>query len=141
MRNFKIFLSSIFAFNLLFASDELSIVSLFKKQIGLRSITNLLLLSTGNANSYYFYLNITVSGDPTIWNDTKQLSLNQSFVSILHSKFDILISGGGSYIRQEYTYFYTNDYSSENSFKFDSLWLGFIYTFDSVADFIPRLTF
>ncbi|TNB61375.1 hypothetical protein FDW43_08550 [Campylobacter helveticus] len=43
----------------LFASDELNIDSLFKKQIGLRSITSLSLLSTGNANSYSLYPNIT----------------------------------------------------------------------------------
>ncbi|EAI2588688.1 hypothetical protein EM899_08990, partial [Campylobacter coli] len=41
------------------ASDELSIDSLFKKQIGLRSITSFSLLSTGNANSYSLYPNIT----------------------------------------------------------------------------------
>ncbi|HEF5943493.1 TPA: hypothetical protein R8M60_001843, partial [Campylobacter coli] len=35
----------------LFASDELNIDSLFKKQIGLRSITSLSLLSTGNPHS------------------------------------------------------------------------------------------
>ncbi len=60
----------------LLASDELSIDSLFKKQIGLRSITNVSLLSTGNANSYTMYPNLSIIGDPTIWNDTKQLSLN-----------------------------------------------------------------
>ncbi|EJJ3221757.1 hypothetical protein NI023_001636, partial [Campylobacter coli] len=52
--------------------DELNIDSLFKKQIGLRSITSFSLLSTGNANSYSLYPNITIGGDPTIWNDTKQ---------------------------------------------------------------------
>ena len=50
----------------LFASDELNIDSLFKKQIGLRSITSFSLLSTGNANSYSLYPNITIGGDPTI---------------------------------------------------------------------------
>lgn len=54
-----------------FASDELSIDGLFKKQIGLRSITSFSLLSTGNTNSYSLYPNITIGGDPTIWNDTK----------------------------------------------------------------------
>ncbi|MEJ3838464.1 hypothetical protein WGU58_09285, partial [Campylobacter jejuni] len=39
----------------IFASDELNIDSLFKKQIGLRSITSFSLLSTGNANSYSLY--------------------------------------------------------------------------------------
>ncbi|MDA3968098.1 hypothetical protein PF021_00200 [Helicobacter sp. A82] len=57
----------------LFTSDRLSIDSLFKKQICLRSITILSILSIGNYNSYYLYPDISISGDPTIWNDTKGL--------------------------------------------------------------------
>ncbi|EDO9242550.1 hypothetical protein GQ375_05790, partial [Campylobacter coli] len=57
------------------------------------------LLSTGNANSYSLYPNITIGGDPTIWNDTKQVFLTQTFIYTLAPKFDILISGGGSYAR------------------------------------------
>ncbi|EDO9176372.1 hypothetical protein GPY97_07725, partial [Campylobacter coli] len=38
-------------------------------------------------------------GDPIIWNDTKQVFLTQTFIYTLTSKFDILISGGGSYAR------------------------------------------
>ncbi|ELL6952561.1 hypothetical protein Q4Y49_001877, partial [Campylobacter coli] len=48
----KIFLAFMVLVSCVFASDELSIDSLFKKQIGLRSITSVSLLSTGNANSY-----------------------------------------------------------------------------------------
>ncbi|ECZ4669776.1 hypothetical protein J8L25_001563 [Campylobacter upsaliensis] len=125
----------------LFASDELNIDSLFKKQIGLRSITSLSLLSTGNANSYLLYPNISIGGDPTIWNDTKQVFLTQTFIYTLHPKFDLLISGGGSYARQEYTNFFTNEYSHKNRIGFDNLWLGFIYTGESFADFIPQITF
>lgn len=79
--------------NCVFASDELNIDSLFKKQIGLRSITSFSLLSTGNANSYSLYPNITIGGDPTIWNDTKQVFLTQTFIYTLTPKLDILISG------------------------------------------------
>ncbi|EAI2045188.1 hypothetical protein EYU43_05795 [Campylobacter upsaliensis] len=125
----------------LFASDELNIDSLFKKQIGLRSITSLSLLSTGNANSYLLYPNISIGGDPTIWNDTKQVFLTQTFIYTLHPKFDLLISGGGSYARQEYTNFFTNEYSHKDRIGFDNLWLGFIYTGESFADFIPQITF
>ncbi|EEP3560524.1 hypothetical protein HB514_001833 [Campylobacter coli] len=55
----KIFLTFMVLVNCVFASDELNIDSLFKKQIGLRSITSFSLLSTGNANSYSLYPNIT----------------------------------------------------------------------------------
>lgn len=146
MRNFKkkalalcLFLSVISS--KVFASDELSIDSLFKKQIGLRSISNFSLLSTGNANSYSLYPNLSITGDPTIWNDTKQFSFNQTFIYTLHPKFDILISGSASYARKEYRNFFTNAYSNESEFNFNALWLGFIYTADSIADFIPQITF
>lgn len=101
----KIFLILAVLISSLFANDELNIDTLFKKQIGLRSITSFSLLSTGNANSYSLYPNITIGGDPTVWNDTKQVFLTQTFIYTLTPKFDILISGGGSYARQEYTNF------------------------------------
>lgn len=53
----------------------------------------------------------------------------------------MLISGSGSYIRQEYSNFFTGEYSTKNRVDFNSLWLGFIYTGDSIADFVPQLTF
>ncbi|MCX2683872.1 hypothetical protein OQH60_08370, partial [Campylobacter sp. MIT 21-1685] len=120
---------------------ELNIDNVFKKQLGLRSITSLSLLSTGNANSYSLYPNIFISGDPTVWNDTKQLTLNQMFIYTLHPKLDILISTNGNYARKEYNNFFTNAYSSENNFNFNSLWLGFIYTAEAIADFVPQITF
>lgn len=131
----------VFLTSFTFASDELSIDTLFKKQIGLRSITTLSLLSTGNANSYAIYPNFVIGGDPTIWNDTKQGFLNQTFIYTLTPKLDILIAGGGSYARREYTNFLTNTYSTENRIGFDSLWLGFIYTAESMGEFVPQITF
>lgn len=83
----KIFLILAVLTSSLFASDELNIDTLFKKQIGLRSITSFSLLSTGNANSYSLYPNITIGGDPTIWNDTKQVFLTQTFIYTLTPKF------------------------------------------------------
>ena len=124
----------------LFASDAITIDSLFKKQIGLRSITSLSFLSTGNANSYNLYPNISISGDPTIWNDTKQLSLNQTLIYTLTSRLDILVAFGGSFARKEYTNFLTNAYSHDNDISFNSLWLGFIYTGASFADFVPQIS-
>lgn len=102
----------------LFASDELNIDSLFKKQIGLRSITSLSLLSTGNPHSYYIYPNIGVNGDLNVWNDTKQLYLNQTFIYTLTPNFDLLISGGGNYARQEYNNIISGAFTSKNTLKF-----------------------
>lgn len=112
LKRFFIILPLLFCIRL-FASDAITIDSLFKKQIGLRSITNLSLLSTGNANSYNLYPSISVNGDPTIWNDTKQLSLNQTLIFSLLSRLDLLVSASGSFARKEYTNFITNAYSHE----------------------------
>ncbi len=125
----------------LFASDELNIDSLFKKQIGLRSITSLSLLSTGNPHSYYIYPNIGVNGDLNVWNDTKQLYLNQTFIYTLTPNFDLLISGGGNYARQEYNNIISGAFTSKNTLNFDSLWIGFIYTGESIANFVPQIKF
>lgn len=139
LKRFFIILPLLFCIRL-FASDAITIDSLFKKQIGLRSITNLSLLSTGNASSYNLYPSISVNGDPTIWNDTKQLSLNQTLIFSLLSRLDLLVSASGSFARKEYTNFITNAYSHENDISFNSLWLGFIYTGASFADFVPQIS-
>lgn len=139
LKRFFIILPLFFCIRL-FASDAITIDSLFKKQIGLRSITNLSLLSTGNASSYNLYPSISVNGDPTIWNDTKQLSLNQTLIFSLLSRLDLLVSASGSFARKEYTNFITNAYSHENDISFNSLWLGFIYTGASFADFVPQIS-
>ncbi|WP_038850973.1 hypothetical protein, partial [Campylobacter coli] len=112
-----------------------------KKQIGLRSITSLSLLSTGNPHSYYIYPNIGVNGDLNVWNDTKQLYLNQTFIYTLTPNFDLLISGGGNYARQEYNNIISGAFTSKNTLNFDSLWIGFIYTGESIADFVPQIKF
>lgn len=127
--------------NIAFASDMITIDSLFKKQIGLRSITKLSLLSSGNANSYMLYPNVAQSSDPTIWNDTKELFLTQTFIYSFSSKFDILTSLDGSYARKEFTDINTYSFKHEDVTSFNSLWIGAIYTFDSIWELVPQVTF
>ena len=74
----KITIIAFILFEVLFASDPISVDSLYKKQIGLRSITNLSLLSSGNANIYNTYPNLSINGDLVLWDETKQLALNQT---------------------------------------------------------------
>lgn len=125
----------------LFSSDAITIDSLFKKQIGLRSVTKLSLLSSGNAHSYMIYPNISQSSDPTIWNDTKELFLNQTFIYSISSKFDILASLEGSYARREFTDIRTSEFKHEDVTSFNSLWLGANYTFESIGELVPQVTF
>lgn len=42
---------------------------------------------------------------------------------------------------KEYINFINGNFSNENHFKFDSLWVGLIYAFDSIADFVPQIKF
>lgn len=137
----KIFLTFMVLLSCVFASDELSIDSLFKKQIGLKVSQAFLCLVQEMQILMHFIPNIIVGGDPKIWNDTKQVFLTQTFIYTLTPNFDILVSGGGSYARQEYRNFLTGDFENKNRIGFDNLWLGFIYTGDSIADLIPQITF
>ncbi|EAK1468425.1 HmcD domain-containing protein, partial [Campylobacter upsaliensis] len=82
-----------------------------------------------------------VNGDLNVWNDTKQLYLNQTFIYTLTPSFDLLISGGGNYARQEYNNIISGAFTSKNTLNFDSLWVGFIYTGESIADFVPQIKF
>ena len=123
------------------ASDPITIDSLFKRQIGLRSITTFSLLSSGNPNVYTDYPSITIQGDPVVWDDTKQASLNQIFMYAIDDKLDILTSFAGSYIRNEYINYFTFDPKSESRAQFDSSWIGFSYRTDKINNLIPIITF
>lgn len=137
----KIFLSLGFLNAVSFASDPITMDSLFKKQIGLRSITSVSFLSSGNAYIYNIYPTLVVQPDTKMWTDTKQLSLNQTFIYTLAPKFDLLVSGSGSYKQNEYFSYLGFDYTTEKSFDFDSLWIGGIYTADTIAGmFVPQIT-
>lgn len=123
------------------ASDPITMDSLFKKQIGLRSITSVSFLSSGNAYLYNMYPTLVAQPDTKTWTDTKQLSINQTFIYTLTPKFDLLVSGSGSYKQNEYMSYLDFSYHTERSFDFDSLWVGGIYTADTIAEmFVPQIT-
>ena len=124
-----------------FASDPITIDSLYKQQIGLRSVTSMSLLSSGNPNVYTSYPTLTINGDPVVWDDTKQLTLNQTFMYTLTSKLDLITSFSGSYKRNEYVDYYTLEPKSQNKANFDSIWFGLNYRGDSIDGLVPMLTF
>jgi hmcD domain protein len=137
----KVLVLPILGANFLLASDPVTIDSLFKEQVGLRSITTLSVMSTGNSNSYDLYPNINITGDPVIYNDTKQLSINQTLIYKITPKFDILTSFGAYYARKEFTNVNTYQFDHKDVTDFNSLWLGFIYKGDSIGDVVPQLKF
>lgn len=120
------------------ASDPVTIDSLFRSQQGIRSVTTLSFLSGGSANAYALYPELLSENDGKIWMDTKSVSLSQTFIYGVNRDFDVLITGNGSSKRREYIDF--SGYKNSDATNFDSLWIGGIYSFESVGDFKPQLS-
>lgn len=130
-----------FTLSFLFGSDAITIDSLFKRQIGLRSITSLSLITSGNANIYTSYPSLIIGGDPVIWTDNKRLSLNETLIYSFNNKLDFIASFGANATRNEYSNFFTGEPKSENHYSFESLWLGFNYRFNSFDDKILSFSY
>ncbi len=127
--------------SLAFASDAITIDSLFKKSLGLRSTTTFSFLTSGNALSYTTYPNISQNADPIVYNDTKELIVSESLLYALSANLDLLLSFDGKFSRKEYTDINTYEFKHKNKSSFGSCWLGFDYSFASIADFKPSITF
>lgn len=124
----------------LFASDMIGVDSLFKKQSGIRSITSLSFLSTGNPNSYRIYPNVNLEETDSRIEDTKRLSLQQTLIYTVMPSFDIITSVGGSFKREESFEIANFNYKSNDKLQFNAWWLGFIYTAPKFSDFVPQIT-
>ena len=59
----KLLFAAVLFSSSIFASDPITIDSLYKQQVGLRSVTNLSLLSSGNPNVYTSTPNLVINGD------------------------------------------------------------------------------
>ena len=121
-----------------FASDPITLDSLFKNQQGLRSITTFQSISSGSSDSFVSYPDLVTMNEGRAWQDVKSLSLTQTFLYGLTPKFDILTSVTASSNRREYAD--VRGYGHSNTNNLDSFWLGGIYLFDSVVMFKPQLT-
>ena len=128
---------SVFAFG----SDPISFDSLFKKQIGLRSITRLEYLSSGNADFYNSKPYVSVFNDGKNYLDNKQISLRQTLIYSLNKSLDIVLNAKASYVRSDIdTGFLSSEYSTEQRVNFDTVGVGIIYSFDSLGAFIPQIS-
>jgi hypothetical protein len=121
-----------------FASDPITLDSLFKNQEGLRSITTLQSISSGSSDSFASYPDLVAVNEGRAWQDVKSLSLTQTFLYGLTPKLDILASVTGSAKRREYVD--AGGYGHSNSNDLDSLWVGGMYSFDSDGAFKPQIT-
>lgn len=126
-----------------FASNPISLDSLFKKQIGLRSITSVEYLSSANADFYNSKPYVSVFNDGRNYLDNKQISIRQSLIYSLHKSLDLLLNAKASYIRSDIehsNFLEPSTYSTEERMNFDSVGVGMIFSFDSLASFIPQLS-
>lgn len=124
-----------------FASDPISFDSLFKKQIGLRSITSIEYLSSGNADFYNSKPYVSVFNDGRTYLDNKQISLRQTLIYSLNQSFDLLLNAKASYIRSDIEEgFLSTIYSTEQRANFDSVGVGGIFSFGSLGAFIPQIS-
>ncbi len=122
----------------LFASDPVTIDSLFRNQQGIRSISTISFVSSVNANTYALYPELMTQNDGRVWTDTKSVVLSQTLIYTASKNLDILATGTGSSKRREYIDF--SGYKHSDATDFDSLWLGGIYSLESIGDFKPQLS-
>lgn len=135
----KYILPLLSCFSFLYASDPITLDSMFKNQQGLRSVTTLQSLSSGSSNSFVTYPDLIANNEGKNWQDVKIFSLQQTFLYDFTDKFDGMITATGSVKRREY-YDIVSLYGHEDSTDFDSLWIGGTYSFDTIGDFKPYLT-
>lgn len=131
------FVLCFFGVNLL-ASDPVTIDSLFRSQQGIRSVTTLSFVSSGSANAYALYPELLSENDGKIWMDTKSVSLAQTFIYGISRDFDVLVTANGSSKRREYIDF--SGYKNSDATNFESLWIGGVYSFESIGDFKPQVS-
>lgn len=125
--------------SIVFASDPVTLDSMFKNQQGLRSVTTFQSLSSGSSNSFRTYPDLMADNEGKYWQDVKIFSLQQTFLYDFTENFDAMVTATGSIKRREY-YDILSLYGHENSTDFDSLWVGGTYSFDAIDDFKPYLT-
>ncbi|MCK5111275.1 MAG: hypothetical protein KAQ94_07115 [Arcobacteraceae bacterium] len=136
----KIILTTLLGAYSVYASDAITIDSIFKKNNGIRSITSLDILTSNNTRSFDTYPTMSSFDDGSNVTETRKTVLNQTILYGYNSKIDLLFSG--SYINDRITYAGQSSNYSQTSNSFDSLWVGFKYDLDTIGgEFKPNITF
>ena len=135
----KLKLLSLFLFTAtLYASNEITIDSLFQKQKGFRSITNIDFLSSQATRSFSLYPVIHSYDDGVAIQQTKTLSLTETFLYAYSAKIDLI--GSVSLLHQNRDIF-TEKIVSKSDSELSQVWLGLKYAFDTkIYDFKQSLT-
>ncbi len=111
------------------ASDPIMLDSIFENAKGLRSNTSIDILTSSGTRKFTSYPRLLSYDDGTIIDETKQVLLNQSFMSEYNSNLDLLFSFNAYY--RNITYIEQNGIDEKSSTSFDSIWMGAKYSFDT----------
>jgi len=104
----KYLLSLLGCAGIAFASDPVTMDSMFQNQQGLRSVTTFQTVSSGSSNSFTIYPDLVAVDEGKYYQDVKIFSLNQTFLYDITQNFDVLITASGSVQRKEYFDFFKN---------------------------------
>jgi len=123
-----------------YASDAITIDSIFKNNNGFRNVTTLEFISSGGSRKYTSYPALIGIDDGEILVDSKTVAMNETFMYGFNSKMDLVLSANGSYSNLQYAD--SNGFNDKSKSDFSSLWVGVNYQFDSiVGEFKPVLNF
>ncbi len=127
------FLNTLIITSGLFASDVISIDSLFKKEKqDIRLTTSLDIINSNGTRTFSTYPILLSYDDGTLLTETQQIVLGQTAMYGLNNNLDIFLSYNILNDRIKYIDFSSNSSKSDSNTTLDSLFIGGNYTFDSL---------
>ena len=117
----------------LFASDVISIDSLFKKEKqDFRLSTNVDIINANGTRTFSSYPILVSYDDGTLVTETQQLVFGQTLMYGFSNNLDLFLSYNILNDRIKYIDFGSQSTKSDNNTNFNSLYIGGNYTFDSL---------
>ncbi len=117
----------------LFASDVISIDSLFKKEKqDIRLTTSLDIINANGTRTFSSYPILVSYDDGTLVTETQQLVFGQTLMYGFSNNLDLFLSYNILNDRIKYIDFGSQSTKSDNNTNFNSLYIGGNYTFDSL---------
>lgn len=117
----------------LFASDVISIDSLFKKEKqDIRLTTSLDIINANGTRTFSTYPILVSYDDGTLVTETQQLVFGQTLMYGFSNNLDLFLSYNILNDRIKYIDFGSQSTKSDNNTNFNSLYIGGNYTFDSL---------
>lgn len=124
----------------IFASDAITVDSLFKKKDDFRLITSIDTINSDGTRRFSSYPNLLSYDDGTIITESKKVFFGQTLLYSYSSSLDLFLSYNLSY--ENLDLIESNKIKNETDFDFDSLWIGGSYNFDKkIAGFRQSLSF